>query len=81
MDVCKQHLLTSLQTVWHAAGTCKMGVSSDPMAVVDNRARVFGVKGLRVVDASTFPILPPGHPQSTVYALAEKIAAHILAGN
>ena len=36
------------------------------MAVVDSRARVFGVKGVRVVDASAFPFLPPGHPQSTV---------------
>ncbi|KAJ0271487.1 hypothetical protein COL940_011010 [Colletotrichum noveboracense] len=68
----------SLMTVWHAAGTCKMGKRSDDMAVVDNEAKVFGVQGLRVVDASSFPILPPGHPQSTVYALAEKIAAGII---
>ena len=56
----------TIMTIYHAACTCKMGVSIDPMAVVDNRARVFGVTGLRVVDASAFPILPPGHPQSTV---------------
>lgn len=66
-------------TVWHAACTCKMGKSSDPDAVVDSEAKVFGVSGLRVVDASSFALLPPGHPQSTVYALAEKIAAGILA--
>lgn len=36
------------------------------MAVVDSRARVIGVEGLRVVDASSFALLPPGHPQSTV---------------
>ncbi|EME81572.1 uncharacterized protein MYCFIDRAFT_138304 [Pseudocercospora fijiensis CIRAD86] len=71
----------TLQTVWHASCTCKMGKSSDPMAVVDSRARVFGVTGLRVVDASSFPLLPPGHPQSTIYALAEKIARHILNGD
>ncbi|CZT52318.1 probable choline dehydrogenase [Rhynchosporium secalis] len=69
----------TLQTVWHAACTCKMGRSSDPDAVVDSQAKVFGVQGLRVVDASSFALLPPGHPQSTVYALAEKIAARILA--
>lgn len=34
--------------------------------MVDSRARVFGVQGLRVVDASAFPFLPPGHPTSTV---------------
>ena len=68
-------------TIWHAAATCKMGTSTDPMAVVDPQARVYGVTGLRVVDASAFPFLPPGHPQSTVYALAEKIAQNILTGS
>ncbi|TVY83212.1 Versicolorin B synthase [Lachnellula suecica] len=71
----------SATSISHAAGTCKMGKSTDSLAVVDNHAKVFGVTGLRVVDASTFPLLPPGHPQGTVYALAEKIAADILAGN
>lgn len=64
--------------IWHAASTCKMGNTSDPMAVIDSQARVYGVKGLRVVDASSFPFLPPGHPQATIYALAQKIAAEIL---
>ncbi|KAL9601515.1 MAG: hypothetical protein Q9219_002467 [cf. Caloplaca sp. 3 TL-2023] len=68
----------SLMTIYHAAGTCKMGKSNDTMAVTDSRARVYGTQNLRVVDASSFPILPPGHPQSTIYALAEKIAADIL---
>lgn len=56
----------SLQTVWHASCTCKMGKESDEMAVLDERCRVRDVQGLRVVDASSFPFLPPGHPQSTV---------------
>ncbi|KAK2612673.1 hypothetical protein QQS21_001290 [Conoideocrella luteorostrata] len=68
----------SLMTVWHPSCTCKMGKESDPMAVVDSRARVRGVQGLRVVDASAFPILPPGHPMATVYGLAEKIADDII---
>ncbi|KAF6232763.1 hypothetical protein HO173_008977 [Letharia columbiana] len=66
--------------LWHASATCAMGKKGDPMAVVDTHARVFGVQGLRVVDASAFPFLPPGHPQSTVYALAEKIADDIKRG-
>lgn len=70
----------ALSPVWHAASTCKMGRPDDPMAVVDTGARVYGARGLRVVDASAFAILPPGHPQSTVYALAEKIASDIKAG-
>ncbi|KAL4791634.1 GMC oxidoreductase [Aspergillus venezuelensis] len=68
----------SVMTIFHAACTCKMGTADDPMAVVDNHAKVRGVDGLRVVDASSFAILPPGHPQSTCYMLAEKIAADII---
>ena len=43
-----------------------MGNESDPNAVVDTAGRVRGVQSLRVVDASTFPLLPPGHIQSSV---------------
>lgn len=71
-------LRESLSTVNHASCTCKMGTRGDPMTVLDGEARVFGVDGLRVVDASSFPLLVPGHPQSTVYMLAEKIAEKIL---
>ena len=46
-----------------------MGKASDPDAVIDSRARVYGVQGLRVVDASAFAILPPGHPMSTICEL------------
>ncbi|KAH6663649.1 glucose-methanol-choline oxidoreductase [Halenospora varia] len=67
----------TFNTIYHAACTCAMGKAENPMAVIDNKARVYGVQGLRVVDAASFPILPPGHPQSTVYALAEKIACDI----
>ncbi|KAI0192441.1 GMC oxidoreductase [Astrocystis sublimbata] len=67
----------NFQTVFHGACTCAMGKKTDTNAVVDSKARVYGVKGLRVVDASAFPLLPPGHPMSTVYALAEKIACDI----
>lgn len=70
----------SFSTIFHAACTCKMGRTDDPNTVVDNKARVVGVRGLRVVDASTLPLLPPGHPMATIYALAEKIADDILHG-
>jgi choline dehydrogenase len=56
----------SFNTVSHATSTCKMGKSTDPLAVVDNHARVFGVSNLRVVDASALPFLPPGMPQGTL---------------
>lgn len=52
--------------IHHAAATCTMGKPSDPNAVVDSHGRVFGVRGLRIVDASAFALLPPGHAQSNV---------------
>lgn len=47
-------------------------------AVVDSKARVIGIKGVRVVDAAALPFLPPSHIQSAIYALAEKIAEEIV---
>lgn len=70
----------SFNAMYHASCTCKMGTSADPMAVVDSNAKVFGVTGLRVVDASAFPFLPPGLPMGTVYMLAEKISDAIKHG-
>ncbi|KAK2594911.1 hypothetical protein QQS21_007359 [Conoideocrella luteorostrata] len=62
LDIIKR----SYNTVYHASCTCEMGRKDDDMAVVDTQGRVYGVQGLRVVDASIFPLLPPGHPMSTV---------------
>lgn len=56
----------SVSTVFHASATCAMGLASDLNAVVDSSAKVIGVSGLRVVDASAFPFLPPGHPMATI---------------
>ena len=47
------------------------------MAVVDSRARVIGVDGVRVVDASSFALLPPGHPQSTVCKFVELFMSRV----
>ena len=65
------------RTTWtlsHYAGTCKMGSASDPMAVVDERLKVIGIQGLRVVDASVIPTLPSGNIQASVMMIAEKAA-------
>jgi choline dehydrogenase len=63
----------------HASCTSKMGPPSDPMAVVDNRFRVYGTRGLRVVDASVFPRIPGFFIVASVYTIAEKASDDILA--
>ncbi|KAL8735786.1 MAG: hypothetical protein Q9166_000650 [cf. Caloplaca sp. 2 TL-2023] len=73
-----QYVKNSLAPAPHAAGTCRMGKKANDGSVVDNMGRVHGARGLRVVDASVFPVLPAGHIQATVYAIAEKIADGIL---
>lgn len=76
-----QYIKIYARTISHASVTCKMGKSDDKSAVVDSEGRVFGTKRLRVVDASAMPFLPPGHPMSTIYALAEMVSERILEGD
>ncbi|KAL2807727.1 hypothetical protein BJX63DRAFT_61587 [Aspergillus granulosus] len=75
------YLATEGSMIFHGTSTCRMGPPTDPTAVVDSRARVYGVTGLRVVDTSAFRNCPPGHPMSAAYMFAEKIAESILDGN
>jgi choline dehydrogenase len=67
-----------VETAYHPSCSCKMGREGDPMAVVDSQARVIGVTGLRVVDASIMPSITTGNLNAPTIMLAEKAADHIL---
>lgn len=59
-------------TIYHQSGTCKMGPATDKKAVVDPRLRVYGIKGLRVIDASIMPEIPAAHTNAPTYMIGEK---------
>ena len=62
------------KTVYHPAGTCRMGAANDPLAVLDSELRVRGVAGLRVCDASVMPTLVSGNTNAPVVMVAERCA-------
>jgi len=65
-------------TIFHPVGTAKMGLSTDAMAVVDERLRVHGAPGLRVVDASVMPNITSGNTNTPTIMIAEKGAGYII---
>jgi 5-(hydroxymethyl)furfural/furfural oxidase len=66
--------------IWHASCSLRMGRPEDPMSVVDMAGRVKGIEGLRVVDASVFPVVPCANTNFPTLMVAEKISEAILAG-
>lgn len=66
------HIRTISMTIYHPVGTCKMGPSWDEGAVVDPRLKVYGVQGLRVIDASIMPTIPSGNTNAPAIMVGEK---------
>jgi 4-pyridoxate dehydrogenase len=76
-EAINSYIRKSLITVHHPGGTCRMGSADDPSSVVSSDLKVYGVEGLRVVDASVMPDLPNGNINAAVLMIAEKAAAMI----
>jgi len=77
----EQFLRKTAIGVWHASCSCRMGAANDPWAVTDVNGSVRGVAGLRIVDASIFPVIPSANINLPTIMLAEKISDAILAGH
>jgi len=68
------HIRTNSITVHHPLGTCKMGLASDALAVVDPELHVYGTESLRVVDGAVMPDLVGAHINAPIIMIAEKAA-------
>jgi len=64
-------------TIFHPVGTTKMGRADDPMAVLDSKLRVFGVRNLRVIDGGAMPTITSGNTNSPILMMAEKATGWI----
>ncbi|MER8506780.1 GMC family oxidoreductase N-terminal domain-containing protein [Mesorhizobium sp. M0751] len=76
--VLEAWLRAGVQGDWHACGTCRMGNERDAGAVVDASGKVYGVQGLRVIDASVMPSVPCATTNLTTMMIAEKMAHQTL---
>ncbi len=65
-------------TIFHPAGTARMGLATDPLAVVDARLKAHGIGGLRIADASVMPAITSGNTNSPTMMIAEKAARMIV---
>jgi choline dehydrogenase len=72
------HLRRKGESAYHPSCTCKMGPTTDPMAVVDDAGRVHGMEGLRVVDASIMPNVVSGNLNAPTIMMAERLSDAIL---
>jgi len=79
-EALSEYVRRTLGSIGDYSSTCSM-MAEDLAGVVDERLRVYGIRGLRVVDASVIPLIVGGHLQATVYAVAENAADMIKQDN
>ena len=79
-DALDAWMMANVGTQHHSSGTCKMGPSSDPMAVVNQYLRVHGLEGIRVVDASIMPDVVRANTNATTIMIAERAAEWVASG-
>ena len=79
-DYLRCHIRQLARSYSNFVGTARMGLSGDPLAVVDPNFRVIGFQNLRVVDASVIPEIPNAHTNAAVIMLAEMAARNIMTG-
>src|SRR5690606_25519843 len=77
-EAIRQFIRANGYTVHHPCGTCRMGAADDPTAVVDPDLRVRGIAGLRVADASVFPMLVGGNSNAPAVMVGERGADKVL---
>ncbi len=75
-DALMDYIRANGQTSYHPVGTCRMG--TDALAVVDANCRVYGVDGLRVVDASVMPFIVSSNTNAPSIAIGERASQIIL---
>jgi len=73
-DALESYIKRAAVSRWHCSCSCRMGSEDDPMAVTDEQGRVRGVQGLRVVDASIFPVVPCANTNFQTMMVAERTA-------
>ncbi|WP_309085484.1 GMC family oxidoreductase [Chelativorans sp.] len=79
-NVLEEHVRSNAVGQWHACGTCRMGLADDRYTVVDpSTARVHGLDGLRIVDASVMPTAPRANINLPTIMLAERMSDLIIA--
>ncbi len=77
-EALNRWLLENVRTQHHSSGTCKMGPSSDPMAVVNPQCEMHAIDNLMVVDASIMPDVIRANTNATTIMIAEKIATEMV---